>query len=335
MVIIVFLFIILFMMGGYFYIINHPQIIVGMIQSALYKGKPINSFEPFAKAKSVVKKDGSYYVTEIAYGDKYPNSYLDITYPTQNTSIKRPTVVYFHGGGYFGGDKSMGDPMAVKDDANRLFTEIVANGYNFINVNYALVPEYHFPIPLNQMNQAINYLSVHADEYGLDMSNVIVFGQSAGAILAAQYGALLTDTNYQKSMGIYPILTSKEVKALIIDDAPLNTESFNLKTKLLVGNYLGTMDMKSKIAHEYNAYRYINKDFPPSFMLAGNTDGFPEDMRAFSEKLKECGVAYEYYFIDVETCALPHGYLNLVDKNEYARECFNHILTFMSIYSKE
>ena len=103
--------------GAAAYVYYHPQIIIGGIQKMLYRnGKPINSFEPFAPAMRRVKENGQLYVTEIQYGTDYPNSYLDITYPNEDTSASRPTIVYFHGGGFFGGDKSMGDPMAVDDD---------------------------------------------------------------------------------------------------------------------------------------------------------------------------------------------------------------------------
>ena len=172
--------------GGIFaYVSKKPQIIVGFIQSLLYQDRPINSFEPFNEPDSTIREDGSLYVNDIKYGDEYANSYLDITYPSEDISVDRPTIIYFHGGGYFGGDKSMGDPLAVDDDINFLFNEIVKNGYNFVNVNYALVPDYHFPVPLIQMNQAINFLVENDEKYGLNMDNVVIFGQSAGAILTA------------------------------------------------------------------------------------------------------------------------------------------------------
>lgn len=102
---------------------------IGKIQEALYPGgAPINSFEPFHPPMRAVRADGSLYVSEIRYDSKFPNSYLDITYPSEDTRIKRPTVIYLHGGGYFGGDKAMGDPLAVDNDATRLFREITAIG---------------------------------------------------------------------------------------------------------------------------------------------------------------------------------------------------------------
>lgn len=310
------------------------KVIVGQIQKSLYKGKPINSLAPFSSPDRRIKKDGSLYVTEIKYGETYPNSYLDITYPTADTGVDRPTVIYFHGGGFFGGDKSMGDPMAIDDDANRLFEEIVSNGFNFVNVNYALVPDYHFPVPLIQMNQAIEYLYHHNAELGLNMENVVIFGQSAGAILTAQYGALLTNKEYSSGMNIKTSIPIQNIKALIIDDAPLQTEKFNFGTKILIGNYLNQSSMKNKVAKQYNALLHIDRGLPPTFLTAGNTDGFPEDMQAFADKLKSMNVEYEYYFRDRSYGDLPHGYLGLVKENQYARECFDHILAFINRYTK-
>jgi len=326
--------IIVLLAGGVAYVYFHPQIIVGLIQSMMYQGAPVNSFEPFHEPVQCSKEDGSWYVSEIAYGTQYPNSYLDITYPDSDIRVRRPTVVYFHGGGYFGGDKSMGDPLAVDNDANRLFQEIVANGYNFVNVNYALVPECRFPVPLEQMVEALEFLKENADEYGLDMGNVVIFGQSAGAILTSQYGALLVSEEYRQKLGLYPTLQNGEIKALIIDDAPLVFSNFNIKLKLLIGNYLGSMRFDGDAEARYNPIGCLNGDFAPTFLTAGNTDGFPEDMQEFSDRLTELAVENEYYRIEREEAELAHGYLGLVDSNLYARECFDRILAFMEKYTK-
>ena len=39
-------------------------------------------------------------------------------------------------------------------------------------------------------------------------------------------------------MGIDPALKSEQVKALVIDDAPLVYDKFSIETKILVGNYV-------------------------------------------------------------------------------------------------
>lgn len=320
--------------GGAAYVYYHPQIIVGAIQKMLYRGAPINSFEPFHEPMRAEKEDGSWYVSEIRYGETYPNSYLDITYPDKDTTAKRPTVVYFHGGGYFGGDKAMGDPLAVENDANRLFREIVANGYNFVNVNYALVPDEHFPVPLEQMVAALEFLKENADAYGLDMTNVVIFGQSAGAILTAQYGALLASEEYRDLLNLHPTLKNGEVKALIIDDAPMVFANFNLKLKLLLGSYLGYMRFDAATEERYSSLGHLTAEFAPTFLTAGNTDGFPEDMQLFADRLTELGVENEYYRIYWEEAELPHGYLGLVDTDSHARTCFDRILAFIKAHTK-
>ena len=208
--------------------------IIGGIQNALYKGAVFNSFEPMRPAKRAVKENGQLMVTEIRYGTRFMNSYLDITYPNEDTSVKRPTVFYTHGGGFFGGSKTMGDPMAAGDDANFMFEDIVKAGYNFVNVDYVLTPEGHFPDQLMQLTEAIDFCAEHAEEYGLDMTNVVVMGSSAGAILTGQYGALLANPEYREKLGIHPKICPDYIKCLVVDDAPFRTEKFNWKMKAMM-----------------------------------------------------------------------------------------------------
>lgn len=156
----------------YLFITTHTQIIVGIIQKGMYQDSKPNSFEPIYTPGEGVKADGQYKINDIAYGTEYPNSFLDITYPDSDREADRPTLFYFHGGGFFGGSKNMGDPMAASD-ATALIDDLCAQGYNIVNVDYALVPEYHFPVPLIQMNEAIRFISEHKDEYNINMDKVI------------------------------------------------------------------------------------------------------------------------------------------------------------------
>ena len=252
----------------------------------------------------------------------------------QETKKKRPTVIYFHGGGFFGGDKASGDPMATLKGTNVIFNQIRKRDYNLVSVNYALVPDCRFPIPLIQMNEALKFLSENRETYGLNMDNIIIFGQSAGAILTAQYGALLTNQEYQKKMALFPAITKEQISALIIDDAPLQTEKYNFALWILMCNYLGNSNVRSKKARLCNAFLHIKEGIPPTFMTAGNTDGFPKDMEALSDKLTALGVENEYYFKDRSYGDLPHGYLGMAETNPYAKECLAHILDFMDKYAK-
>ena len=132
--------------GAYFYLTTYTQIFVGVIQKGVYGDSSPNSFEPLYTPGEGITAAGQYKINDIAYGTESPNSFLDITYPDPNTETYRPTLFYFHGGGFFGGSKNMGDPMAASE-ATALLDDLCAQGYNIVNVDYALVPESSFPGP--------------------------------------------------------------------------------------------------------------------------------------------------------------------------------------------
>ncbi len=113
-------------------LMTHTQIIVGTIQS-LSAGtvNTKNLYEPLGAPMEGMKENGQYIITEIMYSDHFPNSYLDITYPDENRTTSRPTLIYFHGGGFFGGSKNIGDPLAG-NDATALLDDICAGGFNLV-----------------------------------------------------------------------------------------------------------------------------------------------------------------------------------------------------------
>lgn len=200
-----------------------------------------------------------------------------------------------------------------------------------MNVDYALTPEGHFPVPLIQLTQAIDFLNGNAAEYGLDMENVIVFGSSAGAILTVQYGTLLANADYCRKLEISPQIDPKAIKALIVDDAPLLPGNLNWGLKVLLGNYCNTLDTESETFLKYNAYEWFTPNMAPAFFDAGTTDGFPKDMRACGDKLTALGVENEVYIPEGE---LPHGFLNLAHEKEEAAEGVRRIKAFMAKYTK-
>lgn len=64
-----------------------------------------------------------------------------------------------------------------------LLDDICAAGYNVVNVDYGLVPDCRFPVPVIQANHALAWCTAHAQEYGLDMDDVVVTGRNNAARL--------------------------------------------------------------------------------------------------------------------------------------------------------
>ena len=314
--------------GGVLFVLSHTQIIVGMIQK-LSAGtvNTANSYEPLGQPMEGLKDNGQYVITEIRYSENYPNSYLDITYPNKDKDPSNPTLIYFHGGGYFGGSKNVGDPLSGSD-ATALLDDICSEGFNLVNIDYVLVPEYHFPDPLIQANEAFRFLIENSEKYSLDMDNVVIMGSSAGAIITSQLGSIITNPDYAAALGISPALKPREVKAVVIDDAPLVYNEFTLETKLLIGNYMkGSIFLSKDDVKKYNNILWVDSSYPPAVLLGSE---YYTDMRHFDKALSDAGVDHELVDPLMErNMVMPHCFVGLERVDDVAKDAFDRMIRFI------
>ncbi len=309
-------------------LMTHTQIIVGAIQK-LSAGtvNTINTHEPLGEPMEGIKDNGQYIITEIKYSDNYPNSFLDITYPNKERETPRPTLIYFHGGGFFGGSKSVGDPLAGSD-ATALLDDICAEGFNLVNIDYVLVPEYHFPAPLIQANEAFRFLIDHAEEYRLDMERVVIMGSSAGAIMTSQLGSMITNPDYAEALGVSPVLKPEQVKAVVLDDAPLVYDKFSLGTKVLVGNYVkGSVFLSREEKQNYNNILWVDANYPEAFLLGSE---YYIDMRDMDAALTDANVNHALVDPLAErNLQMQHCFVASERVDEVAKDAFDRMIAFL------
>lgn len=325
---IIILILVLLIVLGYFMLMTHTQIIVGFIQNISSETvNTKNSFEPLREAYEGTKSNGQYIIAEINYSKDYPNSYLDITYPNENVEEDRPTLFYFHGGGFFGGSKNDGDPLA-ESDATALLDDICAEGFNIVNVDYALVPDYHFPTPLIQANLAFEYIMEHSKEYHLNTNNIVIMGSSAGAIITSQMGSIITNKEYADLLGVKSTLKKEQVKALVIDDAPLVYDKFSLGTKVLVGNYIkGSIYINKDELKKYNNILSIDLNYIPSVLLGSE---YYIDMREMDNKLKEMNVEHELIDPLAERGkVMQHCFVANERADEISKDAYDRMIKFI------
>lgn len=303
-----------------------------VVYELYHKGKAINSYDPEKPSQKTVLEDGKVYINDIQYGKEYPNSYLDIWYPDEDSSKKRPTIVYFHGGGFIFGDKNTGDPLAKGESAAMdMLREIVSRGYNLVNCNYALAPEYRYPVQVRQVNQVMGFLREHAGEYGLDMERVVLTGGSAGADLTEIYGLVVSDPFYAAKLGIVPAISKNELKVLAIDESALDARTYNENMHAMLGTWLGEdTEEYGEIAKEVNIAERIRGSYIPSFINSSNEEmPFVIEAQALDRVLTKYGVDHELYYRDQTYDKLPHGYMNLFQTNQYAKEAFESMMKFI------
>lgn len=309
------------------------NMIIHSIQKKVLAGteqKYINSFQPFYEQGRKVTARGELCVNDIKYGDTWPNSYCDIWYPDEDTKKVRPTIFYFHGGGFFFGSKTMGDPLAAAQAKEENFiSEFLKAGFNLVNADYALSTEYHFPVPLLQMNELFSFFLEHGGSYGICMDQVILMGGSAGADMSEIYGAAVNNPSYAKKLGFTPALDEKRIKALIIDEAALSVDSYNFAMNVMSKAFLGTSNMKGEKATLLDASKFIVRKYIPSFINSSNMENwFVKSADDLKSVLDQYDSEYEYCYFPPDVDALEHGYMNRFSENACARECLDRMIAF-------
>ena len=168
----------------------------------------------------------------------------------------------------------------------------------------------------------------HSEEYHLDMNKVVLMGSSAGAIMTSQLGSIITDTDYADSMGITPVLKPEQIKALVLDDAPLAYDKFSLGTKILVGNYVkGSIFLKREEIKSYNNILCVDSNYPPSVLLGSE---YYVDMRDMDAALTKAGVVHELIDPLAErNMEMQHCFVASERVDDVAKDAFDRMITFV------
>ncbi|SDH11594.1 alpha/beta hydrolase [Microbacterium pygmaeum] len=233
---------------------------------------------------------------------------LDLFSPADSTGAL-PTIVWIHGGAWLEGAKEDRDP----------YTQILAAaGYTVASLNYTLAPEATYPTAITQLNDALGFLSTHADRYRIDPDRLILAGDSAGAQLASQLATMITSPRYADLVGVSPAIQPTQLAGVIlycgvydvseIPNAP-GLGGWGFRTALWA--YLGTKDWADTPGGEQmSTIDDVTSDFPPTWISGGNADPLTATQsKPLAAKLNGFGVdVTELFFPDDTVPALGHEY---------------------------
>ncbi|WP_208588625.1 alpha/beta hydrolase fold domain-containing protein [Gracilibacillus suaedae] len=314
-----------------------PRPLVSILQASKGIANSYNAEE----STETVLDDGSIYINDIRYDDKHPNSYLDI-YQTIHNPDTAPTFIFIHGGSYIWGDKTGGDQNEHNSGIIAYMQEVLDRGYNVITMNYAFAPEYHYPTPLKQVTSAISFLKLNAKKYDLNMNNVVIAGQSAGAQLAGQFVNIQTNSTYADEMEIQPVLSALEIKAVIFNSGLYDPSRFD-ETDSVISDYrFNTMGRAyfnvntfegNKDIEQSNVIKHVTKDFPPTFMSDGNSRTFNDQAKDLKAKFTKLGVKHQLNIYSKTVVELSHGFEK--KRNKYAKENLNMQMDFLEAVVKQ
>ncbi|WP_422122004.1 alpha/beta hydrolase [Planococcus sp. X10-3] len=266
-------------------------------------------------------------ISDLVY-EEDSGALLDIYIP-ENRDEAVPIILWIHGGGYVGGSK----------DSRRDYAMTLAHdGYLVANMDYGLAPEQLYPGPVLQANAALEYLQRHAADFGGDMNRIFIGGDSAGAQIASQLSAVLSNSGLAGAMGIQPAVDSENVRGALLfcglyNMATVRDTGFP-NIDYFLNTYTGTAEFENFAdIQELSTVRHITGDFPDTFISAGDGDPLAPQSAEFASMLTAAGAEVETMFFQGTDKNLQHEFQYALDTLD-GQETLARTLDFLSIKSR-
>ncbi|MCM0599663.1 alpha/beta hydrolase [Periweissella fabalis] len=262
--------------------------------SASFFARAFNGTVKITNPKMYIRNQQNVKVlSSLAYGQQKDEK-ADIYRAKSNPSNK--IVVWMHGGGFIGGDKS-----GMKEFATNLVGQTKVT---FVALNYTVAPDGKYPTQVQQLAKGLRFVKENASQWGIDPSKmqIILGGDSAGAQIAAQYAALATNPNYAK---IIPEVTLpvKQLAGTVLYCGPYDFRLFIDDNKAnkswLMKWFVHTIGWsmtgkffwdKSTLVEQGSVPNKVTSAFPASYITDGNRFTFESSGKELVKQLDKHGV---------------------------------------------
>jgi acetyl esterase/lipase len=187
---------------------------------------------------------------------------LDV-YAPRDTSVRAPTLVYIHGGGWVGGTKE-----------NSFFATLpyLLNGWTVVNVEYRLGRVAQAPAAVEDCRCALRWILARADRFGIDRDRIVVTGHSAGGHLSLTTGMLPVSAGLDRQCaGSEEIRVAAIVNWFGITDVADLIDGPNTKSYAVA--WLGSRQDRVETAEWLSPLTYVRADLPPTITIHGDSDG--------------------------------------------------------------
>jgi acetyl esterase/lipase len=241
------------------------------------------------------------------YGEE-PDMLLDL-YRPGGAEGPLPLVLWVHGGGWVGGSK---------EEIGGYCKLLAGAGLAVAAPRYSLAPEHRYPTPARQAMAALAFLRREAERLQLDADRIAVAGDSAGAHVAAQLGALVTTPGYAAALGVEPALAAEQLRCLVLACGPYDLELARRPAsplgrrfmRAVLWAYSGKRGFLDDPAFAtWSVVDHVGPAFPPVLVTVGNADPLAPHSERFVAALRAQGVEPEtVFFPDDHRPPLGHEY---------------------------
>ncbi|CAM3683215.1 alpha/beta hydrolase [Elizabethkingia occulta] len=209
---------------------------------------------------------------------------IHITKP-KNSKPGAPVFIFIHGGGWVLGDYPTHRRL-VRD-------LVIESGAVAVFPDYTPSPEAQYPVAINQIYAATQWVAEHGDEIGVDGKNLAVVGNSVGGNMTAVI-SLMAKNNNGPHIKLQALLWP-------VTDSNFETDSYNefaegrFLTKNMMkwfwDNYLPDTEKRKEIyASPLQATLEELQGLPQALVQTAENDVLRDEAEAYARKLNEAGV---------------------------------------------
>lgn len=207
---------------------------------------------------------------------------MDIFRP-MNRGDNLPIIINVHGGGLILGNKEFNRPFCAR---------LCQQGFVVFSIEYRLVPEVSAFQQFSDVVAATAYIKKYGKQYGGDVENIFMVGDSAGAYLAIYTTAM--KNNPSLSVATHNSTSGAQIRALALISGMFYTNRFDkiglFLPKALYGNHYKTSSFAQYINPESEG---IIKNLPPCYLVTSCGDHLHNYTVDFAKALKAGGVTYQ------------------------------------------
>jgi acetyl esterase/lipase len=193
---------------------------------------------------------------------------MDVYAPSQVSASPAPVAMYIHGGAWMHGTSALG----VGGINEVIESELVAQGFLVVSVNYRLAPQYRWPAQIEDVKCAVRYLRANASTYNLDPARIGVWGSSAGGHLVSMLGTAQPNAGYD--VGQY-LNQSSRVQAVVdmFGPADLTAGDWSPSVASIVQQVFGvTGGRDDPVLRKASPVSYVESGDPPFLIIQGTVD---------------------------------------------------------------
>ena len=275
------------------------------------------------------------YTPRVKYGSGR-QQFLNLCSRKDLKDEKKPLYIYIHGGGWVSGITNMRDTYIANWAEKGFFTASIA---------YTYAPDLVYPGQLQEICDAIDFIYDHADEWNVDLSRIVLAGESAGGYYIMFCASIAADPSLADRLG----LTFRHKDEFHVDAMVSNCGCFNVESlinpdknqsivpdmKMFMTSFFGmTMEeIKEFLKTDEGrlASPKVSEKYPPTFVIYCSRDWLRYEAFDLIEELEKYNIPHGSFLGDgiIGNHAWPLA--TIVKKG---RRCFDESFEFVTRYVK-